>query len=84
MELISTFEENGELYAKDTKGNIYLLHKVAGPNDSEEKLDTELLNKIETMLNELNLPKGYTGSTLLVHSLYFAVKDKKCQEKSSL
>lgn len=88
MELISMFEKNGITYVKDTEGNIYALQKVSQPSlcnctkteKNSNGIDICLIKQISNMLEELNVPH-YTSYEILVHCIYFVIKDESCRNR---
>lgn len=88
MELISMFEKEGITYVKDSENNVYALQKVSQPTsvthttteNSHGNIDINLIKQISNMLEELNVPH-YKSYEVLVHSIYFAVKDENCRSR---
>lgn len=88
MELISMFQKDGITYVKDAENNVYSLQKVSQPSSvtptttesSANIIDIGLVKQISTMLAELNVPY-YASYEVLVHCIYFAVKDENCRSR---
>jgi len=89
MKIVSIFEKNGTTFVKDDKGNTYSLQKVEAPtcddfepiNTVVQDIDLDLIAKIKEMLISLDVPFEHSGTKILLHCIYFAIKDKKCRTR---
>jgi len=88
MKLISMFEKDGITYVIDDENNVYALQKVSQPSlcnctkpeKNPNSIDIGLIKQISNMLEELNVPH-YTSYEVLVHCIYFTIKDENCRNR---